>query len=916
MAHIPEPRVEAAEEPQGLKEGASVPEAEPPTSEEELRASKSPEEPLEEGSLDAPVAEADPDPSPRALESESKGSFMATALQPEQGYASDLSKLPASNTGYSYPQFVERFKDQSAQPVVNEVRDFVNRFPANLTRLQAARRIHAFLAEVTPKLLAAKAFRDGGENVASELANEGLEKFVVLKLYKLLFRHDPADIREDERVEQALRSAAKGASAKEAAVAKFDAKQLEVFDAAVLELQMVEQHRAPRDKLSCFVNAIRLLESIVVERVFRQRGEGQQTNWEQLLTALILKASPPNLYSNLEFTAAFRHPALMGPDERKALADLASAFLAVIGGSSRRLASAELAENSVGQSGSMPLWLMDAGVTFNFSDRSPDDLSLGEVDELLDEYQRMIRAIRARLEMEKEEREAEHLKLRGRLGFWEASIESLAEITKESAVVAWEEDFREGVAMAAGAWPAAAGIRVVTPPELLAKLHKTHGRISGSTATFGAPFYGDTVKGRLVYGISKNKDNHCTPQDYDVPKPETFETEGSTHYQKVKLLNIIIVRRGKCSFTTKVKVAQDKGAHAVIIVDREDSSYTAEGLANVIVADDGYGSGVHIPSILISKDDGQQLINTVQSTEVVIELAWNVPTDHVVTMDMWMSSGSSESMQFIKDFAPKRKELNQVMIFNPHYAVFSMEKTNPAVYSGVCLDEGKYCANDPDGAGDVTGKDVLLEDVRQLCIHETTKVTRASMEVMQGLKIVEYAEKYWDYMEKYPLKCPVDGSGSNKFGEECSIQVMKEVNINPDEIIQCAMTTRWEKLKQQLQNTAWSDQAIRVNGWRFSGVVTADLVVRAVCSGFIHEPTECANLIEFRDVFKPYQVPVSTGVSFGELLAWLLATVGLGFVCMLMYKRYLKREMHSTLREEVMLEVQAQMGDYAQLRGA
>ncbi|CAE7688251.1 VPS9A [Symbiodinium sp. CCMP2456] len=305
-----------------------------------------------------------------------------------------MSKLPVSNTGYSYPQFVERFKDQSAQPVVNEVRDFVNRFPANLTRLQAARRIHAFLAEVTPKLQAAKAFRDGGEKVASELANEGLEKFVVLKLYKLLFRHDPADIREDERVEQALRSAAKGASAIQAAVTKFDAKQLEVFDAAVLELQMVEQHRAPRDKLSCFVNAIRLVESIVVERVFRQRGDGQQTNWEQLLAALILKASPPNLYSNLEFTAAFRHPSLMGPDERKALADLASAFLAVIGGSSRRLASAELAENSVGQSGSMPLWLMDAGVTFNFSDRSPDDLSLGEVDELLDEYQRMIRAIR------------------------------------------------------------------------------------------------------------------------------------------------------------------------------------------------------------------------------------------------------------------------------------------------------------------------------------------------------------------------------------------------------------------------------------------------------------------------------------------------------------------------------------------
>lgn len=48
---------------------------------------------------------------------------------------------------------MERFKHPSAQAVVNEIRDFVNEFPANLTRLQAARRIHHFLGQVTPKLL-------------------------------------------------------------------------------------------------------------------------------------------------------------------------------------------------------------------------------------------------------------------------------------------------------------------------------------------------------------------------------------------------------------------------------------------------------------------------------------------------------------------------------------------------------------------------------------------------------------------------------------------------------------------------------------------------------------------------------------------------------------------------------------------
>ena len=407
MAHIPESMANAEPEPADEEETGEAEAAElsePPEAVDGDEVTPAAEAEVPEAPADGEQpdsAEAVPDladSSPRAVgtgEPIEPNFMVPTALQPEQRQPGEASTLPVADGGYTYPQFVERFKDASAQPVVNEVRDFVNEFPANLTRLQAARRIHAFLAEVTPKLLAAQAFRAGGSN-ASEIANEGLEKFVVLKLYKLLYRHDPADIREDERVEQAIRAgSAKGASAIQAAVSKFDAKQMEIFDAAALELQRVEQYRAPRDKLSCFVNAVRLVESIVVERVFRQKGDApQQSNWEQLLVALILKAGPPNLYSNLEFTAAFRDPSRMSPDERKALGDLAAAFLEAIGGSSRRLTSSELTGNSAQCGDNVPLWLMDAGVTFNFSDRAADDLSLGEVDELLDEYQKMIRAIR------------------------------------------------------------------------------------------------------------------------------------------------------------------------------------------------------------------------------------------------------------------------------------------------------------------------------------------------------------------------------------------------------------------------------------------------------------------------------------------------------------------------------------------
>merc|ERR1712066_197993 len=98
----------------------------------------------------------------------------------------------------------------------------------------------------------------------------------------------------------------------------------------------------------------------------------------------------------------------------------------------------------------------------------------------------------------------------------------------------------------------------------------------------------------------------------------------------VRLIHIIMVRRGTCSFVTKVRVAKAKGAHAVIIVDRENSTLTVRDIRRTIVADDGYGNNIDIPSMLISKQDGQHLIDAAKSSQVIIELAWDVPTNRVV----------------------------------------------------------------------------------------------------------------------------------------------------------------------------------------------------------------------------------------------------------------------------------------------
>jgi hypothetical protein len=73
---------------------------------------------------------------------------------------------------------------------------------------------------------------------------------------------------------------------------------------------------------------------------------------------------------------------------------------------------------------------------------------------------------------------------------------------------------------------------------------------------------------------------------------------------------ILVERGGKCSFTTKVRNVEDAGASLAIIIDNKD-----EDLDTVNMADDGAGSGIRIPSMLISKRDGQRIIEYIKKEQ-------------------------------------------------------------------------------------------------------------------------------------------------------------------------------------------------------------------------------------------------------------------------------------------------------------
>merc|ERR1712137_1518945 len=150
----------------------------------------------------------------------------------------------------------------------------------------------------------------------------------------------------------------------------------------------------------------------------------------------------------------------------------------------------------------------------------------------------------------------------------------------------------------------------------------------------------------------------------------------------------------------------------------------------------------------------------------------------------------------------------------------------------------------------------------------------------------------------------------HQFGAVCSEGLMKHVGIDPLEVAKCVKSSTQSKLTAERENTAWSPSALRINGWRYSGTLDAELVTRAICAGFVKKPDICQHIVTPANVFREVKTGgISVGVFFTVMLT-------IGFVilaAMFFYKRSLTKHMHTTLREEVMLEVRSQMDAYRQL---
>jgi len=103
--------------------------------------------------------------------------------------------------------------------------------------------------------------------------------------------------------------------------------------------------------------------------------------------------------------------------------------------------------------------------------------------------------------------------------------------------------------------------------------------------------------GKLHYPRSNR--NGCEPfKNEDFSNDPLFDDD-------TDMSPIILVDRGECPFVTKVKNIEKLGVKLAVIVDNNE-----EATENLIMADDGRGNQIGIPSYMIRKRDGNIIKDT------------------------------------------------------------------------------------------------------------------------------------------------------------------------------------------------------------------------------------------------------------------------------------------------------------------
>lgn len=231
----------------------------------------------------------------------------------------------SSTQSLTFYDFLDRMRNPASLDLVRSIKSFIVSFSFYTANAENdGKRLQDFLLTMEAAIRDHPLWANATEEEV-DCALEGLEKYVMTKLFMRTFAASSEDARIDLEISEKIRmlqNFLKPEHLDIPAVLHNEASWL----LAEKELQKVNAFKAPREKLLCILNCCRVINNLLLNASMSQNIVlAGADDFLPVLIYITIKANPPQLHSNLKFIQLYRRQSKLVSEEAYYFTNLVSA---------------------------------------------------------------------------------------------------------------------------------------------------------------------------------------------------------------------------------------------------------------------------------------------------------------------------------------------------------------------------------------------------------------------------------------------------------------------------------------------------------------------------------------------------------------------------------------------------------------
>lgn len=212
----------------------------------------------------------------------------------------------AATAPLTFHDFLERMRHPSAADLVRSIKSFIVSFSNNAPDPEKdSKSVQEFLITMEEAFRAHPLWAGATEDELDS-AGEGLEKYLMTKLFSHAFGSLPEDAKHDQELSEKMTLVQQFIRPEHLDIQPNFQNETSWL-LAQKELQKINTYKAPRDKLVCILNCCRVINNLLlnVSMATNDNPPGAD-DFLPVLIYVTIKANPPQLHSNLLYIQQYR----------------------------------------------------------------------------------------------------------------------------------------------------------------------------------------------------------------------------------------------------------------------------------------------------------------------------------------------------------------------------------------------------------------------------------------------------------------------------------------------------------------------------------------------------------------------------------------------------------------------------------